>query len=93
MLQIFLQGFAVYFIVWWITLFAVLPIGLRTQADDNDIVLGTVHSAPTRFRPVFVFSMTTAISAVIYALWYISSNYFGWGFDALPQIGPSFSNV
>ncbi len=63
MLQIFLQGFAVYFIVWWITLFAVLPIGLRTQAEDNDIVLGTVHSAPTRFRPVFVFSMTTLISA------------------------------
>ena len=93
MLQIFLQGFAVYFLVWWIPLVAVLPSGLRTQADDNDIVLGTVHSAPTRFRPVFVFSMTTAISAVIYALWYISSNYFGWGFDALPQIGPSFSNV
>ncbi|EPE98869.1 DUF1467 family protein [Rhizobium grahamii] len=93
MLQIFLQGFAVYFIVWWITLFAVLPIGLRTQAEDNDIVLGTVHSAPTRFRAAFVFSMTTLISAIIYALWYIASNYFGWGFDALPQIGPSFSNV
>ncbi|MDM9619700.1 hypothetical protein A6U87_16815 [Rhizobium sp. AC44/96] len=93
MLQTFLQGFAVYFIVWWLTLFAVLPIGLRTQAEDNDIVLGTVHSAPTRFRPLFVFSMTTIVSAVIYAAWYISSNYFGWGFDALPQIGPSFSNV
>jgi len=93
MLQIFLQGFAVYCIVWWITLFAVLPIGLRTQAEDNDVVLGTVPSAPTRFRPVFVFSMTTLISAIIYALWYIASNYFGWGFDALPQIGPSFSNV
>jgi predicted secreted protein len=93
MLQIFLQGFAVYFIVWWMTLFAVLPIGLRTQAEDNDIVLGTVHSAPSRFRSVFVFSMTTLISAIIYGLWYVSSNYFGWGFDALPQIGPSFSNV
>ena len=46
MLQIFLQGFAVYFIVWWLTLFAVLPIGLRTQAEDNEVVLGTVPSAP-----------------------------------------------
>ena len=50
MLQIFLQGFAVYFIVWWLTLFAVLPIGLRTQAEDNEVVLGTVPSAPARFR-------------------------------------------
>jgi predicted secreted protein len=90
MLQTFLQGFAVYFIVWWMTLFVVLPIGLRTQAEDNDVVLGTVPSAPTRFRAGFVFSLTTVISAIVYAAWYISSTYFGWGFDALPQMGPSF---
>jgi predicted secreted protein len=90
MLQFFLQGFAVYFIVWWITLFAVLPIGLRTQAEDNDIVLGTVPSAPTRFRALFTFSLTTLISAIVYAAWYVSTTYFGWGFDALPQIGPHF---
>ncbi|MGO7954779.1 DUF1467 family protein, partial [Rhizobium ruizarguesonis] len=49
MLQIFLQGFAVYLIIWWMTLFAVLPVGLRTQAEDDDVVLGTVPRAPTRF--------------------------------------------
>ena len=27
--------FAEYFIFWWITLFIVLPIGLRTQADES----------------------------------------------------------
>jgi predicted secreted protein len=90
MLQTFLQGFAVYFIIWWMTLFAVLPIGLRTQAEDNDVVLGTVPRAPTRFRAGFVFSLTTIVSAIIYAAWYVSSTYFGWGFDALPQMGPSF---
>ncbi|WP_337270825.1 DUF1467 family protein [Oryzifoliimicrobium ureilyticus] len=90
MLQIILQAFAVYFIVWWLTLFAVLPIGLRTQADEKDVVLGTVASAPARFRPIFTFSLTTLISALIYVGWYVSSTYFGWGFDALPQIGPHF---
>ncbi|MBX5157530.1 MULTISPECIES: DUF1467 family protein [unclassified Rhizobium] len=90
MLQTFLQGFAVYFIVWWMTLFAVLPIGLRTQAEDNDVVFGTVPSAPSRFRAAFVFSLTTVISALIYGLWYVCDTYFGWGFDALPQLGPSF---
>ena len=68
----------------------VLPIGLRTQAEDDDIVLRTVPSAPTRFRAAFVFSLTTLISAAIYGLWYVSDTYFGWGFDALPQLGPSF---
>jgi predicted secreted protein len=93
MLQTFLQGFAVYFIVWWMTLFAVLPIGLRTQAEDNDIVLGTVPSAPTRFRPVFVFSMTTLVRRSSTR----SGTFLRLTSDGasmrLPQIGPTFSNV
>ena len=28
--------FAVYFIVWWMTLFAVLPFGLKTQAEAEE---------------------------------------------------------
>ena len=41
--------FAVYFIVWWITLFAILPIGLRTQSEDDHVVPGTVVPfTPTR---------------------------------------------
>lgn len=90
MIQQFLSGLAVYFIIWWITIFAVLPIGLRTQAEDNDVVLGTVESAPSRFRAGLIFSLTTVISAAIYGAWYICSTYVGLGFDALPQIGPSF---
>jgi predicted secreted protein len=38
--------FAIYFIVWWITLFAVLPFGLKTQDENEDVTLGTVSSAP-----------------------------------------------
>ncbi|MFN6985499.1 MAG: DUF1467 family protein, partial [Rhizobium oryzihabitans] len=36
-----LSVFAIYFIVWWTVLFVVLPIGLRTQAEDGDVALGT----------------------------------------------------
>ena len=31
-----LSFFAVYFVIWWITLFAVLPIGMRTQAEADE---------------------------------------------------------
>ena len=37
---------AVFFIIWWIVLFAMLPLGLRTQDDEDDVTLGTVSSAP-----------------------------------------------
>ncbi len=46
----YVSAFAVYFIIWWITLFAVLPIGMRTQAEENVVVPGSVESAPARFR-------------------------------------------
>ena len=34
------------FIMWWLVLFAILPFGLRTQDEDEDVTLGTVSSAP-----------------------------------------------
>ncbi len=37
---------AIYFVCWWITLLAVLPIGVRTQGEEGEVVPGTVASAP-----------------------------------------------
>jgi predicted secreted protein len=61
---------AIYFIVWWTVLFAVLPIGLRTQAEEGNIVPGTPESAPARPRFLFIIGLTTLISAVVFALIY-----------------------
>ncbi|MGF0536412.1 DUF1467 family protein [Agrobacterium sp. ES01] len=87
---IFLQHFAVYFIIWWITLFAVLPIGLRTQYENDDVVPGTVESAPARFRGLRVVLMTTVIAGVIHGGWYLLTNYTGLSMDNLPRIMPEF---
>ncbi len=35
-----------YFVVWWIVLFAVLPFGARSQAEAGDVVSGTEPGAP-----------------------------------------------
>ncbi|WP_337183893.1 DUF1467 family protein [Shinella sp.] len=83
----FFSYFAVYFIVWWITLFAVLPVGLKTQAEANEVVPGTVESAPARFRGGRVVLMTTLVSAVIYGA-YILAMQFGYGIDAIPELVP-----
>ena len=82
--------FAVYFIVWWMTLFAVLPFGLKTQAEAEEIVPGTVESAPARFRGGRVVLMTTLVSALIYGGWYILSVRLGYGIDSIPQFMPDF---
>ena len=82
--------FAVYFVVWWMTLFAVLPFGLKTQAEAEEVVLGTVESAPARFRGGRVVLTTTIVSALIYGGWYILSARMGLGIDAIPQFMPDF---
>lgn len=82
--------FAVYFIVWWLTLFAVLPFGLKTQAEANDVVPGSVESAPARFRGGRIVLITTLVSAVIYAAWYVLSVRLGYGLDSLPQFYPNY---
>ena len=86
----FFSIFAVYFIVWWLTLFAVLPFGLKTQAEANDVVPGSVESAPARFRGGRIVLITTLVSAVIYGAWYVLSVRLGYGLDSLPQFYPDY---
>jgi predicted secreted protein len=90
MTQVIFSTIAVYFVIWWITLFAVLPFGHRSQAEDNEVVLGTVASAPTKFRAMRVVLITTLVSAVIYGAWFILTDYFGFSFDAMPAIVPRY---
>ncbi|WP_331374012.1 DUF1467 family protein [Sinorhizobium chiapasense] len=81
---------AIYFIIWWLTLFAVLPLGVRTQAEENDIVPGSVESAPARFRALRVVLLTTVIAAAIHLGWYIVSVKLGYGIDSIPRFAPEF---
>ena len=61
---------AIYVIIWWTVLFAILPIGVRTQDEDGTIVPGTPASAPTQPRLVRVVVLTTLVSALLFAaLW------------------------
>ena len=63
-------GVAIYLVIWWTVLFAVLPIGVRTQGEDGVVVPGTPESAPDAPRLLRVVVLTTAISALVFAgLW------------------------
>ena len=61
---------AIYLVIWWTVLFAILPIGVRTQGEDGAVVPGTPESAPTRPRLIRVALLTTLVSALVFAaLW------------------------
>ena len=61
---------AIYVVIWWTVLFAILPIGVRTQGEDGTVVPGTPESAPTAPRLLRVVFLTTVVSAVVFGtLW------------------------
>ncbi|GGB10494.1 hypothetical protein GCM10011491_43060 [Brucella endophytica] len=82
------SALAIYFIIWWVTLFALLPVGLRTQAEENDVTLGTTASAPARPRIGLAFFRTTVVSAIIFAGFYYLTQIAGFGLDDIPHFFP-----
>jgi len=62
---------AIYFILWWLTLFAVLPWGVRSQQESGDITPGTEPGAPALPRIAAKLMWTTLVSAIIFALLYV----------------------
>ena len=59
---------AIYFIVWWTCLFAVLPFGVRTQSDEGSVVQGTSAGAPTNPRFGRIAALTTIVASVAFSL-------------------------
>ncbi|ANG95668.1 hypothetical protein A8A54_03665 [Brucella pseudogrignonensis] len=82
------SGVAMYFIFWWITLFALLPVGLRTQAEEKEVTLGTVASAPAKPRIGLAFLRTTFVATAIFCLYYYMTQVQGFGLDNIPHFFP-----
>ena len=58
---------AIYFLIWWLVLFAVLPWGVRRQDEEEEVVPGTDPGAPARPLLLKKAVATTLISAAIFA--------------------------
>ncbi len=65
---------AIYFVVWWITLFLTLPFGVRSQHEDGEGAPGTDPGAPIASRMGRKLIWTTLISAVIFGLAMLAYN-------------------
>ena len=54
-------------VIWFVTLLVVLPIGLRTQGEDGEVVPGTPASAPADARIGRKLFWTTVVAIALWA--------------------------
>jgi predicted secreted protein len=62
---------AIYFVLWWIVLFAILPWGVRSQHEhDGEVVPGTDPGAPVlpqlRKKVIWTTIVTTVVFVAVY---------------------------
>ncbi len=56
---------AIYITIWFTVLFAILPIGVRSQAEEGSVVPGTEPGAPVAPRLGVKAIITTLVSAAV----------------------------
>ena len=66
--------FAIYFVLWWVTLFVTLPFGVRSQHEEGAGAPGTDPGAPIASLMGRKLIWTTIVSAAIFALAMLAYN-------------------
>jgi predicted secreted protein len=74
----------IYFICWWLVLFALLPIGVRTPGESDEKVPGSADSAPVTPYLLRKFLAATVISGMLFAVVYLVIVYRLIPLDLLP---------
>ena len=77
---------AIYFVVWWVVLFAVLPWGMRTQEEEGNVTLGTPASAPANPRLLQKAVWTSIASAVVVGVFWLAAAVFGLSLEGLVDL-------
>jgi predicted secreted protein len=63
---------AIYFVIWWVVLFAVLPFGVRSHADaGTEAEPGHDPGAPTTFGMNTKLIWTTLIACVVFGIFWV----------------------
>jgi predicted secreted protein len=63
---------AIYFIIWWTVLFAMLPIGVRTSEEAGEKTTpGNAESAPHTPNLLPKMVATTVVSSIIFVALYV----------------------
>jgi predicted secreted protein len=66
------MGAALFFMIWWVVLFAVLPWGVHSQRESGEVPSGTDPGAPAIAKLGRKLLWTTLVSAAIFAACYVA---------------------
>jgi predicted secreted protein len=66
---------AIFFILWWTVLFAILPWGIRSQQEAGTVAPGTDPGAPTIAGMGKKLLWTTVVSSVVFAICSVIYSY------------------
>jgi predicted secreted protein len=66
------SGLAAYFVLWWLTLFAVLPLGTRPVADAD--ASSGWRGAPEKPQILRKAIITTVVAAIVWVIGYALVN-------------------
>lgn len=61
-------GILVYIITWWMVWFMVLPIGVKTQGEKGESILGTPKSAPVKPMILKKMAATSVVAALVWGV-------------------------
>ena len=59
---------AIYFLIWWVVLFAVLPWGVRNQEESGEVLPGTDPGAPAVHKVWIKLVWTTVVATVVFGI-------------------------
>src|SRR5580704_3708791 len=62
---------AIYFVIWWIVLFVVLPWGVHSQHESQEVVPGTDPGAPILTNLKLKLVWTTIVASLVFAAWFV----------------------
>jgi predicted secreted protein len=63
------SGIAIYLVIWWTMIFAVLPLGVQPISGE-DVAKGHASGAPRRPRMLMKAAVTSVVAAVLWLILY-----------------------
>jgi predicted secreted protein len=82
---------AMFFLIWWVVLFAVLPWGVRSQHEGGEIAPGTDPGAPVIAHVGRKLACTTLVAGILFTAFYLAYARHLVTFDGfLAHFGPHF---
>ena len=66
---------ASFFVIWWISFFFILPIGIKTQQEDGIVVKGSAKSAPSNPQIKKKMLYTTGLASFFWLILFLTVNF------------------